>query len=151
MLVLVRTIICAKIWFRFQILCYPAPALTFPYQVLSVTSSPPLLSLTSIHMESKTLEFLISVKYQPSYSCMKFKRGFEMLISEMRDNDFVKSSDFSDFAAHTFISQLWSENKSCRGDPCGVTGFGIFKIRQLLAELWLFDLMGIWLFLSSYT
>ena len=60
-------------------------------------------ALEEIHAESQALEFLKSVKYEPSYSCLKFKRGFEMLISEMRENDFVKSSDFSHFAAHTFI------------------------------------------------
>ena len=50
----------------------------------------------------------------------------------------TKSSDFSHFAAHSFICQLWPGNKSYRGDQCGVTGFEIFKIRQGGAELRLF-------------
>ena len=95
--------------------------------------------LEKIRAESQTLKFSKSVKYEPSYGCLKFKRGFEMLRSEMRENDFVKSSDFLHFAAHTFIWELWPKNKSCRGDPCEVTGFGIFKICQVWAELELFE------------
>ena len=95
--------------------------------------------LEEIRAESQALKFLKSVKYEPSNGCLKFKRGFEMLISEMRENDFVKSSDFSHFAAHSFIWQLWSENKSWREDPCGPTGFGIFKIRPGGAKLRLFE------------
>ena len=56
-----------------------------------------------IHAESQALEFLKSVKYEPSYGCLKFLFGFTIPKPEIRENDFVKSSDFSHFAAHTFI------------------------------------------------
>ena len=45
---------------------------------------------------------------------------------------------FLHFVAHSFIWQLWAENKTWRGDPCGAKGFGIFKIRPEGAELRMF-------------
>ena len=56
-----------------------------------------------IHAESQALKFLKSVKYEPSYGCLKLKSGFAILRSEIRDNEFVKSSDFLHFADHSFI------------------------------------------------
>ena len=53
--------------------------------------------------EPQALEFLKSVKYKPSYGCLKFVRRYAMLRSEIRENEFVKSSDFLHFAAHKFI------------------------------------------------
>ena len=92
-----------------------------------------------IHAEPHVLEFLKSVKYKPSYGCLKFKSGFAILRSEIRENEFNKSSDFLHFAAHSFIWELWPKIKSFRRDPSGVTGFRIFKIRQVWAEKWLFE------------
>ena len=53
--------------------------------------------------EPQVLEFLKSVKYELSYGCLKFKSGFAILRLEIQDNEFVKSSDFLHFAAHSFI------------------------------------------------
>ena len=61
------------------------------------------------------------------------------LLKQLVKKRWVKSSDFSHFAAHNFIWQLWPEKESYRGDPYGVTGFGIFKIRPGGAELQLFE------------
>ena len=42
--------------------------------------------------EPHALEFLKSFKYEPSYGCLKFIRGFAILRPEIRENEFFKSS-----------------------------------------------------------
>ena len=42
--------------------------------------------------ESQALEFLKSVNYKPRFGCLKLKSGFAILRSEIRGNEFVKSS-----------------------------------------------------------
>ena len=44
--------------------------------------------------KSQALEFLKSVKYKPSYGCLKLKSGFAILRSEILGDEFVKSSDY---------------------------------------------------------
>ena len=39
--------------------------------------------------EPQALEFLKSVKYEPSYICLKFFRGFAILRPEIREDEFM--------------------------------------------------------------
>ena len=78
------------------------------FRILQLTASSDSFGLKikvleEIHAESQALEFLKSVKYQPRYGCLKLKSGFAILRPEIRGNEFVKSSAFLHFAAHSFI------------------------------------------------